>query len=176
MYWELWVRVKKFKKSRVVQMHPKPYKITCIPIYTRLWHPGQLGTLGATSMKSRLSCGRRGTRQLENRWGPIKTDKKRTIENPEDRSPDRMKARDGDKPWSWPRVGSKPRRGLKRTKRPLTKNQETLQEREDRSPEIGRRRKTAVGRFPKSVSLHVTHRPREGTELHFLTRRPGSRL
>ena len=30
-------------------MHPKPYKITCIPIHTLFWHPGTLWTLRVTS-------------------------------------------------------------------------------------------------------------------------------
>jgi len=38
--------------------------------------------------------------------------------------------------------------------------------------QIGSRRKTALGPSPKSVSLHVIHRPREDTELHFPAWRP----
>jgi len=95
-------------------VHPKPQTIPCIPLHTRFWHPGTLGTLGVTYVKSRLiygSSGRWGTRQVETHKILIKTDKTKSFEDPEDWSPDRIKMKDGDMPGNHgrPRGGSKPR-------------------------------------------------------------------
>ena len=50
----------------------------------------------------------------------------KTLGDPEDRSPDRMKTSYREKTWSWPRGGSKPRQVREWTKKPHAEGQESV--------------------------------------------------